>query len=213
MRRSSSPVSLARLGLPVFIAFIGVGCTTDYVEMSRELASEPARDLRPPILEKQRSFYERDTTRPRLETTFRVYPGGRKVKHGPELAWFADGTPQWEREFADDEPCGRWRSYYPDGTQASETWPGSDPTERTASWWHPNGQLSSQGNLSRGARTGLWRTWHPNGALASEGHYLANLREREWTFWREDGELKERGSYRAGQRVGDWVKGDQVEGD
>ena len=196
----------------LLLALLSVaGCKTDYEQMSRELAREDVVDPRQPIVEKQRSFFDRDTSRPRLETTYRVYPGGRKIRHGPERAWYADGQLQWERDFLDGEPTGVWRSYYPDGTQESETWPGQDPTgpaegERIASWWHPNGRLSSRGPIVYGARSGTWEFWHDNGALAGRGSYAANRREGLWTFWTRDGSVAEQGRSRAGQRVGDWIK-------
>lgn len=193
-------------GLLLLVPALLGACRTDYVEMSRDLGREELADPRAPIVEKQRTFYERDTARPRLETTYRVYPGGRKLRHGSEREWYESGQLRWEREFAEGEPAGRWASYYPDGTQESETWPGPDPTPRTSTWWHPSGAVSSHGPTLRGARDGLWTSYHPDGTRAAEGRYVAGRREGEWTFWQPDGRTAERGEYRAGQRVGAWVR-------
>ena len=157
-------------------------------------------------MEKQRTFYERDTSRPRLETSYRVFPGGRKLRHGIERGWFENGQLRWERVYAEGEPMGHWVSYHRDGVRESETWPGNDPTPRTSTWWYPNGQRSSQGETVRGSRAGPWTTWYQSGVKESEGGYVANLKEGAWTFWHPDGRLDASGSYRAGKRVGSWVK-------
>ena len=197
--------------LPLLLAAATLGgCKTDYRDMSLELAREEVRDMRPPIVELQRSFYDRDTNRPRLETSYRVFPGGRKLRHGPERAWYADGSLQWEREYADGEPAGRWRAWFPDGTPESETFPDPRPgaygdEPRTASWWYPNGQLSSRGPTVRGAREGLWTSWYEDGTRRSEGRWVGGRKEGEWTLWHPDGRVAARGAYRADVRVGDWI--------
>ena len=199
---ASSPAWIAPLALLGLAA-----CRADYEQASRDLARQALVAPRPPIVEKQRMFYGGDVARPRLESTYRVFAGGRKVLHGPERAWYENGALQWEREYQDGEPSGRWTSYYEDGTQQSETWPGAgDATPRTTTWWHPNGALSSQGPTVRGAREGLWTSWYPDGARQSEGSYAASLREGQWTFWHPDGRVFERGPFQAGQRVGDWER-------
>jgi len=193
--------------LPLLLALVLLpACRRDYVQMSRELGGGEFVDLRAPIVEKQRTYYDRDTARPRLETTYRVYPGGRKVRHGSEREWYANGQLHWEREFVDGEPAGRWASYYPDGIQESESWPGRDPTPRTSTWWHPNGAISSRGPSVRGVRDGLWTGYYADGTRESEGRYVAGRREGEWVFWKPDGSSAARGEYRAGQRVGEWLR-------
>ena len=193
--------------LPLLLALLLLpACRRDYVQMSRELGTQEVVDPRPPIVEKQHTYYDRDTARPRLETTYRIYPGGRKVRHGVEREWYSSGQLHWEREFADGEPTGRWSSYYPDGTRESETWPGPDPTPRTTTWWHSNGAVSSTGPSVRGVRHGHWTSYYSDGALESEGEYVAGRREGQWAFWNQDGSSGASGIYRAGQRVGDWLR-------
>jgi hypothetical protein len=182
-------------------------CRTSYEDVSRDLARQALVDPRPAIVEKQRTFYDGDTSRPRQESTYRVFAGGRKVLHGPERAWYQDGVLRWEREYRDGEPCGRWASYYEDGTMQSESWPDvADATPRTTTWWHRNGKISSQGPTVRGARQGPWNSWYEDGTHASEGSYAGNLRDGPWTFWHPDGRVAERGAFSAGVKVGTWER-------
>jgi hypothetical protein len=200
----SKPAPALALAL---LAAAGGACRTSYEDASRSLARDALVDPRPPIVERQRSFYAGDTSRPRLESTYRVHAGGFKVLHGPERAWYESGVLRWEREYRDGEPCGRWASYYESGAQESESWPdAADAGEHVTTWWHPNGELSSRGPTVRGAREGRWSSWYPDGTLRSEGDYSGNLREGEWTFWHEDGRVAERGSYAAGVRIGSWER-------
>lgn len=182
------------------------GCRTDYVEMSRELGREDVPDMRPPIVEKQRTYYDRDVERPRMETSYRIHPGGRKTRHGAELAWYADGALQWEREFVEGEPAGRWRSWYPDGTLESETWPDpGDGEAHESSWWYPSGRLSSRGETVRGVRHGSWTAWYEDGTRRWEGRFVGGHREGPFTYWHADGSVEARGQYRADVRVGEWL--------
>ena len=195
----STPLLLALLLAP--------GCRSEYVGLSRQLAVSAEAAEGQPLIERQRSYYHDDRSRPRLETSIKLYPDGTRVKHGPEREWYDGGQLRWEREFKDGEPFGLWISWHANGEQASRATFGSDLLAEMV-WWYDTGQLSTEGQALNGAREGRWSSWHANGEKRSEGEYRANLREGVWTFWNDDGTLAERGLFRADERVGQWERGD-----
>lgn len=195
-----------RSTLLVLLSLAGCG-SPNYLGFSRQLAVDATAAEGEPIVERQRSYYQNDRSRPRLETTVRLYPDGTREKHGPEREWYDGGQLRWEREFRAGEPHGHWTSWHPNGRKASEaTFGQNELTPMT--WWYEDGQVSTEGQARNASRDGRWTMWHPNGAKRGEGDYRSNLREGEWTFWAEDGTLLERGRYRAGERVGAWERGE-----
>lgn len=179
-----------------------VSCGPSWSDVSRAVAL-PDQPEREPVRDRQRTYYDRQATRPRSEVHVLLLPDGRHLKDGVERRWFPDGTLELERGWSAGEPAGWWRSWWPDGSPRSEY--RFEPAQATTMrWWHPGGVLSSQGPARSGLREGSWRGWHPDGTLAFEGHYLAGRREGPWSTWHPDGSLGERGSYRADVRVGTW---------
>jgi hypothetical protein len=196
-----------RTSLLSLVTVLAAACSgPTYVGMSRQLAVDGEAAEGEPVVERQRSYFEDDRSRPRLETAVKLYPDGTRVKHGPEREWYDDGQLRWEREFRDGEPFGRWVSWHANGAKASEATFGSNElTEMT--WWHDNGQVSTRGKARDAARQGSWNSWYASGAKRWEGEYRDNLREGVWTFWNADGSLAERGAFRADERVGRWERG------
>ncbi len=132
-----------------------------------------------------------------------VLPDGRRLRHGREIEWYRGGTVRHERFFERGEPAGLWRSWYPDGAPHSAV-PCDPSLLRTATWWHANGRVSSEGPSVAGSKQGPWTHWHPNGAVAETGSYAGGLRQGEWMLWYEDGSVRARGSYRNDVRIGSW---------
>lgn len=181
-------------------------CGPSLVDLSRGMAAAHERELaRAPVPDRQRTYYERDTSRPRTETEVLILSYGRTVKHGVERRWYPDGALELERGWRAGEPSGWWRAWYPDGTLRSEH--RVDPEQATEmSWWRPDGSLSSRGPARDSLREGLWCGWHPDGAKAWEGGFRRGVRHGAWQAWRPDGTLLERGEYRDGLRVGAWER-------
>lgn len=145
-----------------------------------------------------------------IESATVVLPDGRRIKDGPEVAWWPNGAKRAERSFEAGRPTGEWRTFWPDGSLRSSYVfdPDGEPTEMR--FWHRNGVLAARGLARRGVREGPWTFWWPNGNVREEGRYLANRREGQWSFWRPDGTLEARGLYRDGRRVGAWCRGPEV---
>ena len=177
-------------------------CEPRFEQASRMIAGPEPRE---PVLDRRRTYYLNDTSRPRLESQVLVFFDGSVLRHGLEREWSESGTLVAEREFARGEPAGRWRTWFPSGRPRSESAFGPEPA--TWSWWYESGQLSSQGPALGGVKQGRWTAWHENGVESSEGDYSAGKREGEWSFWNEEGSLLERGEFRADVKVGRWQSG------
>jgi len=181
---------------------VAAACGPTWSDVSRSL-SDPPSAAREPVRDRQRTYYDRDTTRPRTDVHVLLYPDGRSLKDGVERRWTADGTLEIEHGWREGRPYGLWRTWFPDGSPRFEH--RYDPDEVTAMrWWHRGGAISSEGPARDGLREGLWRGRHPDGAPAFEGGYVAGRRAGPWTFWHSDRSLAERGSYQADVRVGTW---------
>jgi antitoxin component YwqK of YwqJK toxin-antitoxin module len=90
-----------------------------------------------------------------LELAEVLYPSGVvQFRYARYLA--ADGS-RWIRH-------GNFRTYYPDGT------------------------LASEGAYEHGQESGLWRDYHPNGQLAAEGHFEGGAEVGTWSYWSAEGE-------------------------
>ena len=57
----------------------------------------------------------------------------------------------------------------------------------TVRFYHPNGQLSSEGLMVAGKPDGYWKTYYPNGVLKSEGNRTNNELDSVWMFYSEKG--------------------------
>lgn len=190
--------------LTLLALLLASACGPSLKDLSRGMARDAEqRASRPPVPERERSYFDRDLERPRTEVEYLVLWDGRSVLHGVERAWYANGRPRHERGFDHGEPRGWWRTWYEDGTLRSENEIVPDAATPMR-WWHPNGQLSSEGMARNSLREGAWRGWHPDGSLAYEGDYRGGVRHGPWTFWHPGGERAEAGEYRDGARIGEW---------
>ena len=100
---------------------------------------------------------------------------------------------------------GIGKGWYEDGARMAECFYGTDVTT-IQRFWHPNGQLSAQGESFNGVRFGPWKHWFPSGVVSGAGEYVGGMRHGEWSFYREDGTLESHGDYDSGSRVGTWSR-------
>ncbi|HVS08587.1 MAG TPA: hypothetical protein VMS76_01840 [Planctomycetota bacterium] len=192
------------------LALAAAGCQHDYRRESR-LIAPPAPERAGEVLDRRREYFDREATRPKREWRELILPDGSKLAHGKRNEWYEDGSPAAEREFERGEPCGRWVTWYRSGVKRFEyVFDAARPT--VMSWWHENGQLSSQGGALQAVRVGPWTSWYPSGAKESQGSYAGGKRDGEWSFWEEDGTLAARGTYRMGVKIGEWERADALQG-
>ena len=77
---------------------------------------------------------------------------GDRVQNGQARGWYSNRQLQYQGQFRNDKPVGRFF------------------------WWHENGNRSSVGQFNRtGDRSGRWIWWHDNGMKRIEGEYKLSL--------------------------------------
>lgn len=180
---------------------VAAGCGAGWKDVSQSLA-DPESGASTPRRDRQRTYYDREATRPRSEVAVLLYLDGRSVKDGLERSWTPEGKLEFERGWRAGEPDGLWRTWWTDGTPRFEYRYGAQPA--LMRWWHQDGTLSSWGPALNGVREGAWRGRHVARSPAFEGSFEAGHRAGAWTFWHPDGSLSERGEYERGIRVGTW---------
>lgn len=172
-----------------------------------ELAREPIdRTLR---LHYPSERPDRDVGQLQREWGTRLYPTGKVVQHGPDRAWWPDGTPRSERFFELGVPVGSWTRWHEDGSKSFETTFAAVDAPRTTTFWHANGVKAGAGPVVAGIRHGTWTLWHENGDVAERGEYVDGEREGIWTLWYPGGAKRAEGEYAEDERVGTWTLWDE----
>ena len=109
---------------------------------------------------------------------------GKRIQNGQARAWYPNRQLQYQGQFKDDKPVGRFF------------------------WWHENGNRSTVGQFNRaGDRDGRWIWWHDNGMKRIEGDYKNDQPSGVWRSWDEAGKLIKSKDYEssAGQTDADQV--------
>ncbi len=75
------------------------------------------------------------------------------------------------------------RSYYEDGTIATEGW--LFQHQKTDYWfeYHPNGTIASKGHFKNDEKDGYWFFYTSDGKLYKEGHFVNNKAENWWIIY------------------------------
>ena len=91
---------------------------------------------------------------------------GQRVQNGQARGWYSNRQLQYQGQFRDDKPVGRFF------------------------WWHKNGNRSTVGQFNRiGDRDGRWIWWHENGLKKIEGSYKDDQPSGVWRSWDGSGKL------------------------
>ena len=69
-------------------------------------------------------------------------------------------------------------------------------------FYHPNGVISSEGNMVNGQPDGWWKAYNDNGILSSEGNRKNQLLDSTWTFYSQNGEKSLIINYKEGKKNG-----------
>ena len=69
-------------------------------------------------------------------------------------------------------------------------------------FYHPNGEISSEGTMRNGKPDGYWKTYSDSGILVSEGNRKDFELDSTWKFYDEEGNLKMLINYREGKKHG-----------
>ena len=74
--------------------------------------------------------------------------------------------------------------------------------ERT---FYDNGTLASEGWMRYNIKTDYWKFYHPNGQLSEQGNFTYNKREKYWFFYDENRIRTQEGHYANNERIGWWL--------
>ena len=73
-------------------------------------------------------------------------------------------------------------------------------------FYHPNGIISSEGNLKDGKPEGYWKTYYPTGIMKSEGNRRNFLLDDVWIFYDEKGDTTKKINYLYDKKNGYFYK-------
>jgi uncharacterized protein len=69
-------------------------------------------------------------------------------------------------------------------------------------FYHPNGEIASEGYMKDGKPDGYWKTYFPTGQIKSEGNRKNFLLDSIWVFYNEQGDTLEKINYLHGKKNG-----------
>lgn len=69
-------------------------------------------------------------------------------------------------------------------------------------FYHPNGQVSSEGIIRDGKPDGYWKTYYVTGIINSEGLRINFQLDSTWTFYTQTGDIDKRINYKYGKKNG-----------
>lgn len=74
-----------------------------------------------------------------------------------------------------------------------------------ATYFHPNGQRSFDGQYKLGARSGAFIWWYANGQQQTVGEFKQDQPVGSWTWWHQNGMKKTVGQFDDGSPSGTWL--------
>ncbi|MCU0474234.1 MAG: toxin-antitoxin system YwqK family antitoxin [Bacteroidales bacterium] len=133
-------------------------------------------------------------------------PQGRK--QGPWIKKYPGGLVQYEGTFKDNHPVGEFKRYFEDQSLRSVLLYSSDGKEASATIYHPNGYISSEGKYINQMKEGKWKFFSSsvNGYLIQEEEYSKNLRNGLSLKFFPDSTLAEKVRYINDRREGEWLQ-------
>lgn len=132
------------------------------------------------------------------------------VRHGPALAYFADGKPRFTGGYADDRPDGHWIWWRENGRKQAEGDLRAGKLVGAYRLWHDNGQLYVADTYVDGKPEGEATRYHANGQRAAHGVLHDGRKDGMWTFWHPNGVRAREGRYDRGRKIGRWPRWDEA---
>ncbi len=141
----------------------------------------------------------------------RYYQAGKL--HGPVKAWFPDGKPWMEGEYAQGLPSGAWRTWMRGGVTSWTAAYAHGEKNGLAREWFPDGKPKSKAQFRTGKQEGEYREWYPNGRVRLLANYTEGRREGNENAWYPDGGRLYAAHYAQGRLDGDfwqWYPADRL---
>lgn len=98
------------------------------------------------------------------------------------------------------------RTYYEDGTLASEGWMRFNIKTDYWTFYHPNGKKSDQGYFAYDKREKYWFFYDENRIRTKEGKYVKNKQEGWWLFYDKKGQINHKCQLKNGIKNGYCLK-------
>lgn len=94
------------------------------------------------------------------------------------------------------------RTYYEDGTLASEGWKRFNVKTDYWIFYHPNGKVSRQGYYAYGKKEKYWFYYDEHRVRTKEGRYANDLEEGWWLFYDRKGKIHHKCQRKQGVKNG-----------
>ncbi|MFO8068285.1 MAG: hypothetical protein R6U11_11960 [Bacteroidales bacterium] len=131
-------------------------------------------------------------------------------RQGIWYSYFKDGGMRYQGEFVDDKPVGVFYYYFPEGEIRAEINHNTDEIEEKnaskATFYHKNGNISSEGFYVNKERHGLWRFFNEKGNIISENYYHHGQNHGVWKVYYSHGKVAEIVTWHYGEKHGEWKR-------
>lgn len=153
----------------------------------------------------------------------------RRVLHGFQRRFYANGQLLMEGYFSQNLRCGQWRQFNEDGVLVWSAIYENDVLHGAWMTWHANGVMWRRGQYREDFKDGAWEEWNSEGVLVQSTVWNAGQEDGlhtewylngqpkcrglmqkgrpddHWTAWRMDGTVIMEGEFKDGDRIGEWT--------
>jgi antitoxin component YwqK of YwqJK toxin-antitoxin module len=130
------------------------------------------------------------------------------LKQGHWIKKDAKGQVVYDGWFTDNKPIGTFKRFYATDTIQSVLTYNSDGTKAEATFYHPNGLISSKGIYINQKREGKWQFYSAftAGYLICEEEYSGNKKNGTSFKYYKDKNLSEKLLYKNDVKTGEWIQ-------
>lgn len=130
------------------------------------------------------------------------------LKQGHWIKKYPDNSVMYDGFFKNDHPVGAFKRYYENNTIKSILRYSEDGKEAIATFYHPNGYVSSRGTFINQMKEGKWQFFSEftKDYLVSEENYNGNLKNGLSLKFYPDSTVAERVIYKNNIKEGEWIQ-------
>lgn len=131
---------------------------------------------------------------------------GRKQGHW--IKRYPDESIMYDGYFKDDHPVGEFKRYFENQSLKSVLLYSEDGRKAAATFYHPNGNISSKGSYIDQMKDGKWQFFSEftNGYLISEEYYTRNIKNGPAVKFYPDSTIAEKLTYVNDIKQGAWIQ-------
>ncbi len=130
------------------------------------------------------------------------------MKQGHWIKKYSNDSVMYDGFFKDNHPVGEFRRYFEDESLSSVLVYSDDGRKASATFYHPNGMISSKGTYIDQLREGKWQFFSSfaRGYLISEETYSKNFRNGLSLKFYPDSSIAEKIIYLNDTKQGEWLQ-------